>query len=88
MRGRSKSSPLRWRCRAYLTRWRVTVAAKLLAESNPSLKTLAERTGYGNEFAFAKAFKRQFGIAPGQYRRDRHAASSATPETQSRTDRG
>ena len=62
----------------YLTRWRMTVAAKLLAESNPSLKTLAAHTGYANEFAFAKAFKREFGVAPGQYRRDREAASAAT----------
>jgi AraC-like DNA-binding protein len=60
----------------YLTRWRMTIAAKLLAESNPSLKALADRTGYGNEFAFAKAFKREFGIAPGQYRRDREAAAA------------
>lgn len=61
----------------YLTRWRMTVAAKLLAESNVSLKTLALRTGYGNEFAFAKAFKRELGVAPGQYRRDRQAASAS-----------
>jgi len=70
-----------------LTRWRMTLAAKLLAESNPSLQTLAARTGYGNEFAFAKAFKREFGVAPGQYRRDRQAAS-ATRDTRSRADSG
>lgn len=61
----------------YLTRWRMTVAARLLAESGMSLKMLAARTGYGNEFAFAKAFKRSFGVSPGQYRRDRQAASAA-----------
>jgi AraC-like DNA-binding protein len=59
----------------YLTRWRMTVAARLLAESNPTLKELADHTGYGNEFAFAKAFKREFGVAPGRYSRERHAAS-------------
>jgi AraC-like DNA-binding protein len=69
----------------YLTRWRMTLSARLLAESNPSLKMLAERTGYGNEFAFAKAFKREFGVAPGQYRRDRQAASAAANHSASRT---
>lgn len=72
----------------YLTRWRMTVAARLLAESNPSLKTLAQRTGYGNEFAFAKAFKREFGVAPGQYRRDRQAANAATQDTPPRAESG
>jgi AraC-like DNA-binding protein len=65
---------------SYLTRWRMTIAARMLAESNPSLKTLAEHTGYGNEFAFAKAFKRAFGVAPGQYRRDREAATAGGRE--------
>nr|WP_309234892.1 AraC family transcriptional regulator [Nocardia sp. XZ_19_385] len=26
-------------------------------------------TGYGSEYAFGKAFKREYGIAPGQYRK-------------------
>jgi AraC-like DNA-binding protein len=30
---------------------------------------VAQRTGYASEFAFAKAFKREYGVAPGQYRR-------------------
>ncbi|MFB7471018.1 AraC family transcriptional regulator [Kitasatospora sp. NPDC056184] len=59
---------------AYLTRWRMTTAARLLRESEAPLTTVAARTGYGSEYAFAKAFKREFGLAPGGYRRDARAA--------------
>ncbi|WP_331763233.1 AraC family transcriptional regulator (plasmid) [Streptomyces sp. NBC_01590] len=59
---------------AYLTRWRMTTAARLLRESNAPLTTVAARTGYGSEFSFAKAFKREYGLAPGGYRRQTKAA--------------
>ncbi|MEU7135972.1 AraC family transcriptional regulator [Streptomyces sp. NPDC046261] len=59
---------------AYLTRWRMTTAAKLLRESEAPLTTVAARTGYGSEYAFAKAFKREYGQAPGSYRRESRAA--------------
>ncbi|MGW6142260.1 AraC family transcriptional regulator [Streptomyces sp. NPDC055140] len=59
---------------AYLTRWRMTTAARLLRESDAPLTTVAARTGYGSEFAFAKAFKREYGLAPGGYRRQAGAA--------------
>ncbi|WP_372408394.1 AraC family transcriptional regulator [Streptomyces luteireticuli] len=54
---------------AYLTRWRMTVAGRLLRESDAPLAVVATRSGYGSEFAFAKAFKRAYGQAPGGYRR-------------------
>jgi AraC-like DNA-binding protein len=57
----------------YLTHWRMTTAARLLRESDAPLASVAARTGYGSEFAFAKAFKREYGQAPGGYRRA-HAA--------------
>ncbi|WP_424889374.1 AraC family transcriptional regulator [Streptomyces sp. XH2] len=59
---------------AYLTRWRMTTAAKLLRESDAPLTTVAARSGYGSEYAFAKAFKREYGQAPGGYRRGSRAA--------------
>jgi AraC-like DNA-binding protein len=55
---------------AYLTRWRMTRAAALLREGDLPLSAVASRTGYGSEFAFGKAFKREFGRAPGVYRRE------------------
>jgi AraC-like DNA-binding protein len=52
----------------YLVHWRLTVAGRLLRDSDLSLAEVAHRVGYASEFAFAKAFKRDYGIAPGSYR--------------------
>ncbi len=54
---------------AYLTWWRMTIAGRLLRESDAPLSAVAQRVGYSSEFAFAKAFKRAYGLAPGRYRR-------------------
>jgi AraC-like DNA-binding protein len=53
----------------YLTWLRMTRAARLLRESDTPLRVLAAQCGYSSEFAFAKAFKRQYEVAPGRYRR-------------------
>jgi AraC-like DNA-binding protein len=53
----------------YLVRWRMTTAARMLREEDRSLAAVAQEVGYTSEFAFAKAFKRDFGLAPGAYRR-------------------
>ncbi|GAA1961414.1 AraC family transcriptional regulator [Kitasatospora viridis] len=60
---------------AYLTRWRMTTAAKLLREGDIPLSTVAEQTGYGSEYALGKAFKREYGQAPGSYRRQARLAA-------------
>ncbi|WP_084000814.1 AraC family transcriptional regulator [Actinomadura kijaniata] len=62
---------------AYLTWWRMTTAARLLEEGDDPLGRVAERVGYGSEFAFANAFKREFGVAPGRYRRTSRAPLEA-----------
>ena len=54
---------------AYLTWWRMTTAGRLLRTADLPLRAVAERSGYSSEFAFAKAFKREYGVAPGQYRK-------------------
>jgi AraC-like DNA-binding protein len=53
----------------YLSRWRMTTAARLLRDHDRPLATVAKEIGYTSEFAFAKAFKRDFGIPPGSYRK-------------------
>lgn len=58
-------SPMR-----YVTWWRMTTAARLLRASDISLHAVAADVGYRSEFAFATAFKRQYGVAPGRYRKD------------------
>lgn len=53
----------------YLTWWRMTTAARLLQATNAPLRSIAAQVGYASEFAFATAFKRTHGFAPGAYRR-------------------
>ncbi|UBU14859.1 AraC family transcriptional regulator [Nonomuraea gerenzanensis] len=54
---------------AYLTWWRLASAARMLRESDASVAEVAERVGYSSEFAFGNAFKREYGVAPGRFRR-------------------
>ncbi|MFD4322768.1 AraC family transcriptional regulator, partial [Streptomyces sp. NPDC058548] len=54
---------------AYLTWWRMTAAARLLRTTDAPLRSIAAQVGYTSEFAFANAFKRTNGMAPGAYRR-------------------
>ncbi|TDO66499.1 AraC-like DNA-binding protein [Kribbella sp. VKM Ac-2571] len=55
---------------AYLTWWRLVIAARRLRESEVSLAAIAREIGYSSEFAFANAFKRHYRVPPGRYRRD------------------
>lgn len=59
---------------AYLTRWRMTLAAQRLRDTDRSLAEIAAEVGYQSEFALGKAFKRLRGLAPGEYRRAARAA--------------
>jgi AraC-like DNA-binding protein len=54
---------------AYLTWWRMTLAARLLRDGDAPIATVARSVGYTSEFAFAHAFKRELGSAPGGFRR-------------------
>jgi AraC-like DNA-binding protein len=62
---------------AYVTRWRMDLAAKLLRESREPVARIASRVGYLSETAFAKAFRRRRKMPPGAYRfqRTRRAAA-------------
>jgi AraC-like DNA-binding protein len=59
----------------YLTWTRLGTAAQLLRDSEDSLAIVAHKVGYSSEFAFANAFKREFGSAPGFYRREHSSLS-------------
>jgi AraC-like DNA-binding protein len=52
----------------YLTRWRMLRATRLL-KNEVRIETIAEQLGYESEVAFRKAFKREIGIPPAQYRK-------------------
>ncbi|GAA4846865.1 AraC family transcriptional regulator [Kitasatospora terrestris] len=53
---------------AYLTGWRLALAADLLAEPDATLAAVAHRVGYGSAFALSAAFKRVRGVSPQQHR--------------------
>jgi AraC-like DNA-binding protein len=53
----------------FLTRLRLSQAAGHLTTSNETVYAIARRAGYETEASFSKAFKREFGMAPGSYRR-------------------
>ena len=54
---------------AYLTRWRLKLGAELLESGDDSIAMIAAGVGYGTEATFNRAFKREYGIPPAQYRR-------------------
>lgn len=53
---------------AYLTWWRLTLAATRLRASDAPLAAVAREAGYGTPYALSHAFKREFGMTPGTYR--------------------
>ena len=62
---------------AYLTGWRLRLAAQALTSSSKGVADLAAAVGYESEAAFNRAFKRAFGVPPARYRRQtREPASS------------
>ena len=52
----------------YVTRWRMQLAVDALRTSDVTIGELAQRLGYRSEAAFARAFKRVVGSAPGSVR--------------------
>jgi len=53
---------------AYVTRWRMYLASKLLKETQFRLEQIATQLGYDNVSVFSRAFKRNLGTSPGAWR--------------------
>lgn len=53
----------------YLTWWRMQLARRSLESRAHSLTRLSKDLGYSSDSAFGTAFKRQFGVSPGNYAR-------------------
>lgn len=64
---------------AYLTRWRIDTAARLLHDTDLPVGRIAGDVGYRSEYAFNRAFARARGQSPGRYRQ---AARHQTPAEQ------
>jgi len=54
---------------AYLTRWRLQLAAQMLTSTNYSVAQIAAEVGYDSEAAFNRAFKREFDGPPARFRK-------------------
>ncbi len=61
---------------AYLTRWRMHIARRLLLE-DATIADVASRVGYSSEAAFSNAFKRAAGQSPTAFRRSREDGEDA-----------
>lgn len=58
--------------KAYLRARRLTLAAEELIETDNDIIIIAEDAGFESQAAFTKAFRKQYGIAPGKYRAAGH----------------
>ncbi len=52
----------------YVKRWKLTLAADMLASGSLRVTQAAQRIGYASDAAFSRAFKTQFGYAPSEVR--------------------
>jgi AraC-like DNA-binding protein len=59
---------------AYLSSWRMRIAAQRLKHTTETVETIAREVGYTSEYAFNRAFSRHRGQPPGRYRRLARAA--------------
>ena len=53
---------------AFLTGWRLALAADLLREPDATVGAVARQVGYGSPFALSTAFKRVRGVSPREHR--------------------
>ena len=65
----------------YLGRWRMQVAAGLLASTHDGIASIAARIGYASEAAFNRAFKKLVGVPPASWRRRRARQPRMTGST-------
>lgn len=61
----------------YLTQVRMLDAVGRLERTTDTLEAIARHVGYGSEAAFSTAFKRELGLSPGAYRRQKSGARPA-----------
>ncbi|MFN6547585.1 AraC family transcriptional regulator [Mycolicibacterium nivoides] len=53
---------------AFLTGWRLALAADLLRGSEATIAAVARQVGYSTPFALSSAFKRSYGVSPNEHR--------------------
>ena len=60
----------------YLTRWRIQLAARLLADGATKVAAVSQEVGYASEAAFSRTFKRIAGVPPAVWRDQRPTQGS------------
>ncbi len=71
---------------AYLTRWRMDLAARRLRDTDDQIGVIARAVGYTSEYAFSRAFSRDRALPPGRYRVRSRTPDSATTRVPSAPD--
>ena len=61
----------------YLTVWRLQTARQYLRETGKTVAQLAYAVGYESGEAFSRAFKREYGLSPAQWRDHQQKTSHA-----------
>jgi AraC-like DNA-binding protein len=61
----------------YLARWRMQMAARLLADGSAKVAAVALEVGYDSEAAFSRAFKKLAGVSPAAWRGKRSGPGRA-----------
>ena len=65
----------------YLSEYRIKQACHLLKETDLSVSAIAYSVGFENNLYFSKAFKKQKGTSPSEYRKDRKTQQSFTKDS-------
>jgi len=60
---------------SYLAHWRLKLAAEMLDSTGRTVADIAAAVGYGSEPALNRAFRREFGVPPAQFRKRLRAAA-------------
>ena len=62
---------------AFLTGWRLALAADLLLDPGATVGAVARQVGYASPFTFSTAFKRRYGVSPAAHRRNAVVAAAS-----------
>jgi AraC family transcriptional regulator len=71
--------------KSYVRRRRLTIASQRLVQSKTKLESIAHTAGFQSLEAFSRAFKQQFDVTPGAFRKE--GRYSDAPATRARIDR-
>jgi AraC-like DNA-binding protein len=66
---------------AFLTSWRLALAADMLRSGESTIAAIARQVGYATPFALSSAFKRAYGVSPNAYRTGASGAASSDAST-------